>query len=533
MVQKPAGGAGDGGGGLGALLQGLCRDTPLKEVWWVTSLWTFFQELFRLCTPITILNILWAATFGMVVGMLPGLTATMGVALLTGLTFRFMPDQAMLILIATYVGAITGGSRSAILLNIPGTPANAASCLDGYPLARQGKAGYAIGLAATASAIGTFFGLLCLATISPLLGKIALKFTSWEFFVLAIFGVVICANLTAPKDPLKGWVAGLFGLLLSQVGQDPIQAFPRFTLGSLQLMGGFSLIPIMVGAYGVGEIVSVMRSPINYTVKTHIQRIIPALSDLLRNWKHILRSGIIGVFVGIIPGVGEDTAAWVSYDFAKRAAKKPELFGKGSIEGLIAAETGDNACIGGAIIPVLTLAVPGSAPAAVLLAAMWLHGIRPGPLLPIEQPTFIATTTAVFFLATLAVTLLSLMFVRPMVKVLEVPRSILMPIVFVLCGVGSFAINGRIFDMYLMFLFGLLGYYMRENNYPAAPLVLGFILGPMADDNFRRAMIISGGDPTPFFTRPICLILWLATILAFLSRSGLGNLFRRRLGSHA
>ncbi|NLY30644.1 MAG: tripartite tricarboxylate transporter permease [Firmicutes bacterium] len=492
------------------------------------SLWTVVTEFIKLLNATTIFNVFWATAFGIVVGMLPGLSATMAVALLTGLTFGFAPDQAVVILIAAYVGAIYGGSHSAILLGIPGTASNAAACLDGNPLAKKGEAGYAIGLATAASALGTFFGLICLAIISPLLGKIALEFASWEFFVLAVFGIVICGNLTAPKDPLKGWVAGLLGLLLSQIGQDPIQAFPRFTFGSLQMRGGLSLIPVLVGAYGVGEIIAVMQSPVGYKVKAKITRVLPKLSDLFRYWKTIIRSGVIGVIIGAIPGVGEDTAAWIAYDFAKRFSKKPEEFGRGSHEGLIAAETANNSCVGGAIIPVLTLAVPGSAPAAVLLAAMWLHGIRPGPLLPIEQPTFIATTTAIFFLATIAMAIVGLSFVRPIVQVLRVPRTILMPIVFVLCSVGAYAINGRLFDVGVMFLCGLLGYVMRENNYPAAPLVLGFILGPMADDNFRRAMIIRSGDFSPFFTRPICVVLWLLTLAVILSRSGLWDLVKRR-----
>ncbi len=492
------------------------------------SLSVLFSEFIALLEPSTLFNAFWATAFGIVVGMLPGLTATMGVALLTGLTFRFMPSEAMVVLISTYVGCIYGGSRSAILLNIPGTPANAATCVDGNPLARKGEAGYAIGLATTSSGIGTLFGLVCLAIFSPLLGKIALKFGSWEFFVLSIFGIVICGNLTAPKDPLKGWAAGIAGLLLSQIGQDPIQALPRFTFGELQLMGGLSLIPVLVGAYGVGEIVEVMQRPKEYVVRTRIQRVIPPLRDLFRYWKTIIRSGIIGVLVGAIPGVGEDTASWISYDMAKRFSKKPEEFGKGAHEGLIAAETANNACIGGAIIPVLTLAVPGSAPAAVLLAAMWLHGIRPGPLLPIEQPAFIGTITAIFLLATIAMTLLGLALVRPLVKVLQVPRTILMPVIFVLCCVGSFAVGGRLFDVRLMFLFGILGYFMRRNNFPAAPMVLGFILGPMADDNFRRAMIITGGDIVPFFTRPISVILWILTLAVVLSRSVLFRSFLNR-----
>ncbi len=482
---------------------------------------SLLTQLLRLLTPSTIFNVFWATGFGIIVGMLPGLTATMGVALLTGLTFRFMPDQAITILIATYVGAIYGGSRSAILLNIPGTPANAATCLDGNPLARRGEAGIAMGLATISSAIGTTIGLVCLAVVSPILGAIALKFGSWEFFVLSIFGVVICGNLTAPKDPLKGWIAGVFGLLLSQVGQDPIQAFPRFTMGTLQLMGGLSLIPVLVGAYGVGEIVGIMKDPAEYTVHTQVTRVLPRLADIARYWKTVVRSGIIGVLVGAVPGVGEDTAAWISYDFAKRGSKKPEEFGNGSYEGLIAAETANNACVGGAVIPVLTLAVPGSAPAAVLLAAMWIHGIRPGPLLPIEQPMFISTVTAMFFLAMIAMTVLGLLLVRPLVRVLQVPRTLLMPIIFVLCAIGSFAINGRLFDVYLMLVFGIIGYYMRENNFPAAPLVLGFILGPMADDNLRRALVITGGDPSPFVTRPICIVLWLLTLAVIVTRGGI------------
>jgi putative tricarboxylic transport membrane protein len=489
----------------------------------------FFTELIRLITPSAILNVFWAAAFGLIVGMLPGLTATMGVALLTGLTFRFVPDQAVLILVTTYAAAIYGGTWSAILLNIPGTPANAATCLDGNPLAREGKAGEAIGLATIASAIGTLFGLICLAIFSPIIGKLALEFGSWEFFTLAVFGVVICGNLTAPKDPLKGWIAGAFGLLLSQVGQDPIQAYPRFTLGMLQLMGGLSLIPVLVGAYGVGEIIAVMKEPRDYRVLTKVRKIIPSVEDIRKHWKTILRSGAIGVFVGAIPGVGEDTSAWIAYDFAKRASKTPEEFGKGSYDGLIAAETANNACVGGAIIPVLTLAVPGSAPAAVVLAAMWLHGIRPGPLLMIEQPHFIATTTAIFFLATIAMTVIGLLLARPLVKVLEVPRTILMPIIFVLCAVGSFAINGRLFDIYLMFIFGLIGFYMRENNFPAAPLVLGFILGPMADENFRRAMVIAEANLAPFFTRPICVVLWILTLIVILSRTRIPGAIRNLL----
>ena len=482
--------------------------------------WYILVELWRLLTPLTLLYVAGATFIGIVIGMLPGLTATMGVALLTGLTFGFPPRDAIVILICVYVGAIYGGSRSAILLNIPGTPANAATCLDGFPMAQRGEAGPAIGLATTASFIGTVFGLMCLAFFTPLLGQIALRFQSWEFFWLAIFGIIVCGNLTAPTDPLKGWIAGFIGLLVSLVGQENIAAYSRFTFGWEGLRGGFALIPVLVGVYGIAEVLGVMRETTLPRVVMQISRVVPRWRDLWAHRRTMLRSGVIGVIIGAIPGVGEDVAAWVSYDFAKRASRRPEEFGKGSRDGLIAAETGNNACIGGAVIPVLSLAVPGSAPAAVLLGAMWLHGVRPGPLLMIEFPNYIWEVTAMFILASLAMLVLGLSLVRALVKILMVPRPILMPIVFVLCVIGSFAISVRVFDIWVMLAFGLLGYPMRKYNYPAAPLVLGVILGDMLDVNLRRALIRTDGDVSPFFTRPISLILVAVTSLTILARLG-------------
>lgn len=485
-------------------------------------------EVWKLLTPLTLFHVLWATFVGTVVGMLPGLTATMGIALLTGLTFGMDPKIAIIILICVYVGAITGGSRSSILMNIPGTPANAAACLDGFPLAQRGEAGPAIGLSATSSFIGTMFGIMCLAFFTPLLGQLALQFQSWEFFWLAIFGIVVCGNLTAPTDPLKGWISGFLGLLVSLVGQENIAAYPRFTFGYEQMRGGFSLIPVLVGLYGMAEVFSVMRETLLVEIPKQVGRILPRIRDIVTHWRHMLRSGIIGVIIGIIPGVGEDVASWVSYDFAKRASKHPEEFGKGSREGLMAAETGDNACIGGAIIPVLSLAVPGSAPAAVLLGAMWLHGIRPGPLLMIEFPNYIWEVTAMLILAASASLLISLAGVRFQVKILMIPRPVLMPIVFVLCVIGSFAINVRVFDLWVMFAFGLIGYPMRRYNYPAAPMVLGVILGDLLDVSLRRALILTEGNLTPFFTRPISLILVAITLITILARVGW---FRRLLAT--
>lgn len=477
------------------------------------------KAIWDLLTPNILFSVFWATFLGIIVGMLPGLTATMGIALLTGLTFQWESSNAIVILIAMYVGAIYGGSRSAILVNIPGTPANAATCIDGHPLALQGKAGEAIGIATTSSFFGSTIALFFMAFFTPYLGQIALKFQSFEFFWLTLFGVLICGNLTAPEDPLKGWLSGFLGLFLAMIGMDAIQAHGRFTYGSIDLSGGLSMIPALVGIYGMTEVIQTTVEAQKRGVIVQVKRVLPHWRDIASNWKNIIRSGVTGVFVGAIPGVGENIASFVSYDLAQRASKTPEKFGKGSIEGLTAAETGDNACVGGAIIPVLVLAVPGSPPAAVLLAAMWLHDMRPGPLLIIEAPHLIYDVSAMFFLASAAMLILGLSMVRIMVKILKVPTTILMPIILVLCAVGSFAIAGRTFDIMVMLLFGLIGYPLRKMKYPDAPLILGLILGPMLDENLRRGLILNDGDLTPFFTRPISMILVGFILLTLFNRA--------------
>jgi len=503
----------------------------------------FFKALVGFLTPRVIFDVLWATQLGIIVGMLPGLTATMGVALLTTLTFKMAASNAIIILICMYIGAIYGGSRSAILLNIPGTPANAATCVDGFPLAKQGLAGKAIGIATTGSFLGSVIGMLALAFFTPMIGSIALQFRSIEFFWFSIFGIIICGNLTAPKDPIKGWIAGFIGLLVAMIGMEGIYAYERFSFGNKDLAGGIALIPAMVGAFGFAEIIGVMRYAQYEVVKTKIERVWPRLKDITMYWKTIIRSGIVGTIIGAIPGVGEDTAAWVSYDMAKRASKEKEKYGKGSIEGLMAAETGNNACVPGAIIPVLTLAVPGSAPAAVLLGAMLIHGVRPGPLIMLEFPSFISEVVAMVFLATVAMFVLGISMVRTLVKVLMVPRQKLMPIVFVLCLVGSFAIQARVFDIIVMVVFGILGFLMREMEYPMAPMVLGIVLGDILDKNLRRALVLTDGSFLPFFTRPISLVIIGLTVFVIVSRAawfkaattwvkgGIKGLFRKKVAA--
>lgn len=462
----------------------------------------FGQSIARFSGPETIAYALLASLVGVVMGALPGLTATMSLALVTTLTIKLPPSQALLILICTYVGSIYGGSRSAILLNIPGTPASAASCLDGYALARQGMAGRAMGIATTGSVTGTLIGMFFLATLTPVLGGLALKFGAYEFFWLALFGVIIAGTLTG-DDPLKGWIAGIAGLFIATIGQEPQYGYERFAFGVRDLAGGIQLVPALVGAFGFAELLTAMRERQAPVKISAFDTVIPKVRDVLQYWRTILRSGLIGTGVGIVPGVGEDVAAWSSYAAAKRASKEKEKFGKGSIEGLMAAETGDNACVPGAVIPVLTLAIPGSAPAAVLMAAMIIHGVKPGPLIMVENPEFVYDVVTMMLFATLGILIFGLVLTKALVQVLRVPQHLITPIVFVLCTVGSFAIAGRLFDVYVMLAFGLIGFFLRHFGYPMAPLVLGIVLGDLMEKNLRRALILSDGNLTPFFTRPI------------------------------
>lgn len=479
------------------------------------GLFGFAHSVWNFSSPETILYALAASLIGMIIGALPGLTATMGVALMTTLTLKLPSDQALLILICTYVGAIYGGSRSAILLNIPGTPASAASCLDGYALAKQGLAGRAMGIATTGSILGTWIGMFFLALFTPILGEMALKFGAYEFFWLAVFGVVISGNLTG-SDPLKGWIAGFIGLFIASIGQEGMYAYDRFTFGVHDLSGGIALIPALVGVFGFAEVLNVMKDkPQKFIINTY-DTVIPKIKDVVQYWRTIIRSGLIGTFIGIVPGVGEDVAAWSSYAAARRASKEKEKFGKGSVEGLMAAETGDNACVPGAVIPVLTLAVPGSAPAAVLLAAMLIHGVRPGPMIMVENPTFVYDVVAMMFFASIGILIYGLTLTKLLVKILLVPRALVMPVIFVLCAVGSYAIASRPFDILVMLVFGIVGLVMRSMNYPMAPLVLGIVLGDLLDKSLRRGLSLSDGDLLPFFSRPIAFIIFLLVLFTVL-----------------
>ncbi len=480
--------------------------------------------------PMNLLILLLSTFSGLVMGMLPGLSATMAIALLTGLTYGFPRDAALISLIGVYVGSISGGCQSAILLNIPGTPASAATALDGFPMANRGEGGQAIFLATTASFFGTFISVVCVLTLTPLLSGFALQFISWEFFLLAIFGIMICGSLTSNGNVLKGWMAGILGLLVSQIGMDTVNTYPRFSYGNVNLMSGIQLIPVMIGLFGFPEIIRAFTQVDSKVMKMTPLKIIEGFKMIRKNSVAILRSSFIGVGVGIIPGVGEDVGGWLSYWATKSANKDPDSYGKGNPTGVISAEAGNNACVGGAIIPVMSLAVPGSAPAAVLLAAFLMHGYRPGPLLLIESPEFVYRIGIYLTFAAFAMWILAMLVSRFTVKILAVNKKILMPIIYVLCVIGAFLINHLMFDVQVMFVFGLMGILLRAVDFPSAPFLLGVILGPMADSNIRRALIISDGSFAPMFERPISLVFLVIIGFMILSQTGVFQTLKKMVG---
>ncbi len=480
-------------------------------------------------SPSYLFIILWATLLGVIIGMMPGLTATMGLALLTTLTFQMESGPAITALLGMYVGSIYGGSRTAIILNMPGTPASAATTLDGYPLARQSRAREALGLATIGSMFGTLLGVLLLLFTAPILASYALKFGTYEFFWLALFGVVISGRLTSITDPLKGWIAGFLGLIIAMIGQEQVFAYARFSFGFQDLSGGISLIPAMVGAFGLVEILGNISGSKTPELAENKGRVMPRMREVFGYWPTIGRSGVSGTLMGLIPGVGEDIGAWVSYAIAKRFSREKSQFGKGSKEGLLAAETGNSAAVPGAIIPVLTLGIPGSAPSAVLLAAMVIHGVRPGPLIMIQSADMVYGVVAAIVLAALAITLYGVALTGPLLMVLRIPRERLLPIIFVLCVVGAFAIAGREFDVWVMLAFGVVGFILRQMNYPMAPLVLGLVLGTILDKSLRRGLTLSEGSLEPFFLRPVSAVLAFATIssLLILAIAGVRALRRR------
>ncbi len=480
---------------------------------------SFFDIVFSLASdPITLAILFGSVVLGIIFGAMPGLTSTLGVALLTALTYSMDTNLAMVCLLAIYVGGTYGGSYAAILINIPGTAAAAATAMDGYPLACKGEGGRAIGLTTTASAIGTIISMLFVVSISPLISKFALQFTSFEFFLLAFFGILISGTLTSPDLVIKGWIAGFLGLFLACIGRDQLQFYPRFTYGFPELESGIEVVPVLIGAFGIPQIIGVLKDKFQIGKTQKLQKILPEIGTVIKNIPAIVRSALIGVGIGAVPGIGEDIAGWVSYGTAKNTSKHPETFGKGELKGVIASETANNACVGGAMIPLLNLGIPGSPPAAMLLGALMLHGVTPGPMITFEHPTFILEVAAILLLASMAMWVAGMVLAKQVVKVLKIPTQIFMPVIGMLCVIGSYSLGLNIFNLYLMLPVGIICYFLIEMGYPIAPLVIGVILGPMADENIRRALMVSQGSFMPVFTRPVSLILFIIIVWTIASQ---------------
>ncbi|TCP41267.1 tripartite tricarboxylate transporter permease [Rhodovulum marinum] len=471
---------------------------------------------------------------GIYVGAIPGLSVTMAVSILISFTFKWEVNAALALIAGVYVGGVYGGARSAILLNIPGAPSAIATALDGYPLARKGLAGEAIGLSTVMSVIGGLIGVLALALAAPAISDIALQFNSRDYMLLGIIGILLVGTLSG-ESFAKGAFAGALGVLVGMVGLDPMTAEARFTYGSIDLMGGIPYIVAMIGFFGVAEALVQLENVGKTAVRQAISRIVPAWRDVRRYLRVGLRASGIGTLIGALPGTGGDIAALLAYDDARRSTKHPETpFGQGAKEGLIAPEAANNAAVGGAFIPMLTLGIPGDAVTAIIIGALFIHGLKPGPLLLSETPHLFWFMVGNLTLANLFLLVFGLTGVRIFTRIVECPRAILFPLIVVLSAVGAYAIQNNPVHIYWTLGFGVLGYLLKKYGFQVAPIILGVILGPMIDANYRRAMIGAREDLGQFLldfvTHPISCILSLALILMLLAQTPAWRWLRVRLG---
>ncbi|MBK0398290.1 tripartite tricarboxylate transporter permease [Limibaculum sp. M0105] len=491
----------------------------------LAGFWGAFTGL--VLDPVTYLYMLSAMILGIVFGALPGLTATLAVTILTGFFGNKVPiDYALIALLGAYVGAIYGGSYPSILLNIPGTAASAATAMDGHPLARQGRGGEALGLTTTASLIGTLVGTAALLVFVWLLLAISSNIASPEKALLALFGILLSGTLMSEDLAIKGWISGLIGLAMAMVGLDPLLSEPRYTFDWSYLLSGFQVVPVLMGAFAVPQIIEGLRTARPGEMLALTGRILPHGRTILRHLPTITRSGVIGTGVGALPGVGEDVAGWVSYGVGKSVGRDGANYGKGSVEGLLCSETANNACIGGALIPLLVLGIPGSPPAAALLGALKINNVIPGPTI---DPAIIMRVVAIMVLASITMFAVGLLTARLFVRILKVPPVAFLPVVMVLTTIGSFSVGGGINDLYLMLGVGAVATLMNAMKYPIAPLVIGVILGGLFDETFRRSMLLSDGDPTIFLTRPMAALFLVLNVALILSQvPALQRLLTRR-----
>lgn len=469
---------------------------------------------------------------GIYVGAIPGLSVTMATSILISFTFRWDVNDALALIAGVFVGGVYGGARTAILLNIPGAPSAIATAIDGYPLAQKGEAGEAIGLTTVMSVFGGLIGILALALFAPLIASFAIQFNSRDYLLLGLIGILLVGSLSG-ESFAKGAFAGALGVLIGMVGLDPMTAEGRFTFGSIQLMGGIPYIVAMIGFFGVAEAFVQLHNLDLPVIRQKITRIIPRWSDIKRYFGLAIRCSGIGTIIGALPGTGGDIAALLAYDHAKRSTLDPEIpFGEGAKEGLVAPEVANNSAVGGAYVPMLTLGIPGDAVTAVIIGALFIHGLKPGPLLLVETPHLFWFIVGNLVLANLFLLIFGLTGIRIFTKIVECPKAILIPLIIVFSAVGTYAIQNNPTHILWMLGFGVVGYFMKTYGFQVGPVILGVILGPMLDENFRRAMLRARGDVGKFLwdfvSHPISLVLTIAFVLLLLSQTPLWKRWRLR-----
>lgn len=470
---------------------------------------------------------------GIYVGAIPGLSVTMAVSILISFTFSWEVYPALALMIGIYMGGVYGGSRTAILLNIPGAPSAIATALDGYPMAQKGQAGEAIGVVTVVSVLGGFVGIAALAVFAPALSDFALGFQPRDYMMLGLLGILLVGSLSG-ESLVKGIFAGALGIVIGAVGMDPLTFTERFTFDQSALRQGVSFVAVMIGMFGISEGLMQLHTLNTPAIKQKVGRVIPSWASVRKHLPLGAQTSTIGTVIGALPGTGGDIAALMAYDHARRVTKNPEVpFGRGAIEGLVAPESANNAAVGGAFIPMLTLGIPGDAVTAIMIGALFIHGLNPGPLLMTAQPDMFWFIVSSLVLANIFLLVFGLTGIRVFVKIVELPRAVLLPVILLLSIVGAYAVNNSLSDVYWMLGFGVFGYFLRLYNYPLAPIILGVIMSRLIDDNWRRAIISDQEDLGRLFSgiisSPLSLVLFTAVVLIFLSKTPLwGLVFRKR-----
>lgn len=471
--------------------------------------------------PSCIILIILGTFVGIIFGAIPGLTSATAVALFIPITFGMEPIEGISLLLALYIGGISGGLISAILLRIPGTPSSVATTFDGHPMATKGEASKALSVGIFYSFMGTVFSWLALIFIAPILADFAVKFGTPEFFALAVFSLTMVSSLSSGKSVYKSLIACLFGIMITTVGMAPIDGAYRFTFGFHQLDAGINKLPILLGFFAVAQTLEAAEKVGRQEKIEVIGRVDHkasifgvSMKEFKEQFANMIRSALIGTGIGILPGIGGGTSNVVSYMVARNSSKYPEKFGTGIIDGVIASETANNASIGGALIPMLTLGIPGDNVTAILLGGLIIHNISPGPLLFHSHGDFVYSVFAAVLVASIVMLLMEYFGIKVFVKLLSIPIYILLPIVLALCVVGTFALNSRLFDSACIVVFGIIGYILKKCEFPMTPIVMGFVLGDIAETNLLRGLMLYKGSFWPFLQRPITLTFLIIAVLS-------------------